>query len=152
LLGGLLVYPLLGIPKIRSTVRRQTAILERAHRPLAAWIKEHDPPDTLLAVSDCGVIPYEARVRVLDMFGLIDLAIARDGFSTTSVLDRRPDYIVVVSRSAETLDAHFRYEADLVADPRFARGYRQVRTFASPEAYHLFLFERADRHAVRGLD
>jgi hypothetical protein len=83
---------------------------------------------------------------VLDLFGLNDIAIARDGFSADGMLDRRPDLIVVASRSIKDLDPLFPSEAALTSHPRFSREYRWLRTFdASPHSYHLMPYERAER-------
>ncbi len=148
LLLGLLAYPLFWIRPVLSTVRSQSSILAHAHRPLAEWVNHHERNDALLAVSDCGLIPYVARVNVLDLFGLNDVSIARNGFSAESVLDRRPDLIVVTSGSTRDVEPLFPWEAALVSHPRFSREYRWVRTFdASPYSYHLWLFERAERAA-----
>ncbi len=151
-LGALLLYPLLGIGAIRSTVRAQGTILDRAHRPLGVFVREAYPPGTVLALSDCGLVPYVSEARILDLWGLNDRTIARRGFDAVEVLDRKPDLIALVSRDADRLDPFFGWEGALAAQPRFLREYRWVRTFAStPYDYHLFLYERVGAQGS-GLD
>jgi arabinofuranosyltransferase len=94
----------------RSTVTRRSLSDELNTRWWAAagfWLREHTPPDTLVAVQGAGAIAYYGQRPVLDMFGLNDLYIAHrqvDDIGTGKaghekkdpeyVLSQRPDYIV----------------------------------------------------------
>ncbi len=71
------------------------------------WLREHTPPDTLVAVQGAGAVAYYGQRPVLDMYGLNDLYIAHlkvDELGTGKaghekkdpqyILNKRPDYIL----------------------------------------------------------
>ena len=97
-------------------MQSQAEILRSAHQPLAEWVRDTRREGDLLAVTDCGLIPYVAGSTVLDLWGLNEVEIAREGFSADVVFDRDPDLIVLVSRSKDRYRSVFRWEGELALD------------------------------------
>jgi arabinofuranosyltransferase len=74
---------------------------------IGRWLREHAPPDTVIAVLAAGAIPYESRLTTIDMLGLNDEHIAHrsiqvggraaghEKFDAEYVLGRRPDAIIL---------------------------------------------------------
>lgn len=104
------------------------------------------PPDTTIALSPVGAIPYRSGFRTIDLLGLNDRHIARVAPDRTYyypghqrhdgpyVLSRKPDLIVLGNApvaddpaAAFPWDLVRPYERDVVADPRFAAEYRLAR-------------------------
>ena len=109
--------------------------VERA-RPTARHLADAlGPLDPLLAAETAGVIPYETRMRAIDILGLNDAVIAahppadygqgligHELRDTAYVLARRPDLVTLSG------DDHPFYPAgrELLADPSFQASYRMV--------------------------
>ena len=53
------------------------------------------PPDASLALIDAGFIPYWTDLPTLDIWGLCDRRIAREGFSAEKTMAEKPDAIVM---------------------------------------------------------
>jgi len=70
------------------------------------FLREHYPPDTLVALNAAGIVPFESKLRALDMLGLNDAhiahrhmprwegAIGHQKHDAAYVLDRAPDLIL----------------------------------------------------------
>jgi hypothetical protein len=84
------------------------------YRVAGAWLRDHVPPDTLVATPAAGAIGWIGRMRVLDEFGLTDSYLARHldprldpaelrapaGHSkgnATYILDREPDLMLLAN-------------------------------------------------------
>lgn len=78
LCAGALVLALDAVPTHRKMVLEADYRAEvMDDRLLAgAYLRDHFPPDTLLAIHSSGTIPYVAGFPTIDMWGLSDLAIA----------------------------------------------------------------------------
>jgi hypothetical protein len=139
----LLAYPVYGLVPITKTANAQDAIFDAVLRPLAAWMRER-PGGGTLAMSDCGLVPYESRANVLDLWGLNDIEIARDGFRVDRVLARAPDVVALVSTRAGEFRPLFAWEQSLAQSAGFARAYRRSRVLSAPAPieYHMWVFER----------
>jgi len=83
--------------------------LDQEHRAWLAtgeWLKTHAAPDSTVATSAAGIIPFVSRLPTLDMFGLVDEHIAHEGIVDAAmppghqksdpgyVMGRRPEYLV----------------------------------------------------------
>lgn len=117
-----------------------------------------DQPGALLAGTEAGVIPYHARMRFLDMLGLVDAHIAslpgglHEKYDPGYVLSRRPDYIVLgVTLADGTERGTWPPDALLFEDETFRAGYREVarwqRPMPTPDYEHIqpgamILYER----------
>ena len=130
-----------------NNVRHVDQIVERG-RVAARWLSANLPPDTLVATSAIGIIGAEGGTRILDLYGLIDPAIARSAEpdmrlgppghkrgNPQMVLARNPDIIMFglnwvrpIPLSDEALKANLDFlslsERRILASPSFRREYR----------------------------
>ncbi len=88
--------------------QRNARITKRYER-VAAWLKQHLPPDYRLALNAVGVIPYRTNMPTIDMLGLTDkhiahstppphkgpVALGHEKSDPAYVLSRRPDVVFV---------------------------------------------------------
>ena len=140
-LASLAVAALLSGPEVVGASRDAQGVavalysarLHRGHVRLGQWIAARADPDTQLVVADCGVIPYYAGVRVIDVFGLNTPHVAMHGVDTDWIFSQRPE-LVVVSTLAR--------DAPIRADPRLRRDYVHVATIVG--LYPLALYRRRD--------
>jgi hypothetical protein len=97
--------------------------------PMATWLKEALPANSLIAISDVGAVPYYSGLRTLDIHpaSLTDIHIARDGLTTDYVLGRQPHAVVFSVRGIYT--AKMAPELfELFLHERFNQEYRFVGT------------------------
>jgi hypothetical protein len=111
---------------------RAGSYLTDAYHETAAWLREHTGPDDAVAVSDIGILGYESRRPIIDMFGLIDPHIARQpGMlhfknDPAHVLARRPAAVVLVR---DTAGGYLRVPDAALAEHReFRQDYRLAHT------------------------
>ena len=118
------------------------------------WMRAHLPADAVLATNTAGSIPYRSGLRVVDMMGLNDRAIARrrelpagwkgiekgDG---RYVLSRRPDYVQLGSFLGAEVPL-FLSDVELYATEEFHRRYELV-SFEIDSATTLRLWRRRER-------
>ena len=130
----------------RAWLERRFLLLARsAPTPQARvgrWLREHLPPDALVAVGDCGQIPFESGLRTIDTVGLMDRHIARlpgprhGKVDLPYVLGRGPRAVVL---RLTGLGSGLPFDMRLVTDAGFLDGYR----LALVEPYggqHYFVF------------
>jgi hypothetical protein len=114
------------------------------------WLKENADPDMVVAVEDCGMIPYYSDLVTIDMFGLMDTHLARlkgmmhHKFDASYVLQRRPDLVILI-RYPEWLggEPFWQSEVDrqLAANETFRREYR-IRHRIEGEKRWFLIYER----------
>lgn len=106
----------------------------RYGKRVGLWLREHAPPDAVLATNTAGSIPFFAKLTTIDMLGLCDAVIAHRqlpvGYGTPGhekgdgryVLSRMPDYVQFGSSSGS---AHptFLGDRELYNLPEFRRDY-----------------------------
>ncbi len=129
--------------------------LARAHvrlgRELAALSERFPGASPRLVVADAGAIPYYSDWWVLDSFGLNDREIARTGVRDLSyIYGASPDAVVILSRSAQTIDLRLGWEGPIAAEAQ-RLGYKVggIYEFGAPHArpfggYYLWLLMRPD--------
>ncbi len=112
----------------------------RYGKRVGLWLREHAPPDALLATNTAGSIPFFSKLPAIDMLGLCDAVIAhRDlpvGRGTPGhekgdgryVLSRKPDYIQFGSASGSVRPV-FRGDREIFQAAEFKRDYVS-RTYA----------------------
>jgi hypothetical protein len=95
----------------------------RARTAMGRWLHENLPRDTYIAVDAAGQIPFYSDLRVLDLYGLNDLAIAHRQVETMGkgtpghekmdmdyvIFGAQPDYIIIYGTAFDWLSA-FSYE------------------------------------------
>lgn len=124
--------------------------LEAAHVAVGRWLRESQPPDTLVAVGDAGAIPFFSRLPVIDLWGLSDAAIAglpgeygdRPG-TAAYALSRHPGVIVLWNlepirrgHGPLRLSPAQPFDREIAAHPDFRRDYRFAREFTFRERTH----------------
>jgi len=97
-------------------------------------------PQSVVAVTDLGVIGYLTNARILDMLGLVSPATMRYlplpkgdltyGFPSELIRDEQPDYVVIQA------DSH---ASTLESKSWFPRDYRLVASYDDPTLGHLYL-------------
>lgn len=133
--------------------------LDAAHRRLGAALAiagpgwSHTAP--LLAIGDCGVIPFMSDWRTLDTFGLNDRDLARSrpprsDWYVAHVLEASPDVLVLISSDALTFAPHLAWEG-LLHDAALGRGYEVLGTLAFASNYHLWLLVQPGEPGARTL-
>ncbi|MFN7971558.1 MAG: hypothetical protein U0166_04295 [Acidobacteriota bacterium] len=127
---------------------RQRARLLSEHEDLAtyrlgAWLQENAAAGSLLAIDDCGMVPYVSGLRTLDTAGLMDKHIA--GVPGRSL--QKVDLSYVVSRQPDTIVLHLNgfsmglpYDRRMAIYRPFLDSYRLVRVepVGSKTAYYVF--------------
>ncbi|MFN8527241.1 MAG: hypothetical protein U0670_01360 [Anaerolineae bacterium] len=75
-----------------STYTRDVAIIDGDMVTAAAWVRDHIPADTLIAIHDIGAVGYFAPHPMLDIGGLISpevIPIIRDGDAIWTLIEQR---------------------------------------------------------------
>jgi hypothetical protein len=118
-----------GIHRIKIVAR----VVEQSHAecmiPLAKWLKEAVPANSLIAIGDVGAVPYYSGLRTLDIHpeSLTDIHIARDRLTIDYILGRQPRVVAFNVRGlsvARMVAEHY----ELHRDAEFQRQYQFVGT------------------------
>lgn len=124
--------------RVAHTLAVQSSLLRESHLGAARWIEENVEDDQLVALGDCGIIPYYSQARVLDLFGLNDYRIAQtwedhhlSQEGVDYVFEQEPDFVVLTPLALDDL---------LQQDARFRRRYRFVKVIRG--FYTLGIYER----------
>jgi hypothetical protein len=127
---------------------------------LGRWFNANTVPNDVIAVSASGAIPYFAERPAIDMLGLNDAHIARNGqvdhsqgpahkkYDAVYVLDRAPQFIVLnlIEEHGQALrqgEAGLVSNEALLREPRFQANY--TRVVIPGLARHDVVFVRNDR-------
>lgn len=100
----------------------------------ARWLRTSTPAGTTFSVSDAGYVPARAGGRTaVDAFLLNDPLIQQTGplpvrVRADLVHDRRPDVLLLASRTPDEVDGVYPTDAAVAADPR-AQAYEVAATF-----------------------
>jgi hypothetical protein len=145
--GGLLAFTLQSTPSepfaVAVPLERQGV---RDRVTIGRWLREHAPPDTVIALLAAGAIPYESRLTTIDMLGLNDEHIAHrpirvgggtaghEKFDADYVLSKKPDAIILFASLQPAPAGRGQYDqplfglipaaAEMVGNPQLWRGYQ----------------------------
>ncbi len=147
-LAAMVLLALMLLAPYRSMLqygRTETEGYHHAHELLAQTLKRNFPPDALLAIAECGVIPYRSGMRTLDIWGLCDRRIAEKGFDAGYVMAARPDAIVLHSYDRDAYVPHEAFESALHTAMVADGSYRLVGRWYY-YGYWLWLFSRTPLH------
>jgi hypothetical protein len=132
-----------------ATLASDVAAINRQYFVVGAWLREHLPKATVIAVNAAGIVPYASELPTIDMLGLTDAHIAHrpiplgkhfhghEKYDPEYVLDRGPEVILpglpILSRMrvrVSTLAAWYAPwapympgDAQLLQNPRFGALY-----------------------------
>ena len=119
--AAFLVFALAPVIEARMYARLESEGLAAAHERIGRALSVTYGGEGLLAASDCGVIPFESRMRTIDLWGLNDARIARAGLDPLAVMAERPDVVILHSLNPEVFQPRERYDrtmhAALARDP-----------------------------------
>lgn len=99
-------------------------------RDYGLWLRQHRPPDTTIAISSLGRVPYYSGLETIDMLGLADTHIAHremelapgflghQKYDSEYILSRSPDIVVL---EFGTREADFDPRTDLHTEKIFRR-------------------------------
>lgn len=122
---------------------RRSAVLRR---DVGTYLHDHFPPDTLVAVSPGGMIPFYSGLPTIDMLGLNDVHIARHGERDRAlryahqagdgsyVLSRRPD-VIIFGNGKSPRPSNLLGEREIWRSREFRRRYRPVEWPGVGHAY-----------------
>jgi len=116
----------------------------QARTQMGKWLRDHVPPNTVIAVDAAGQVPFYSELRTIDIFGINDLHTAhlnreelaamdkRMGEGTPGhekldmryILERRPDYIIIYGTMFDGVPEYERVDLPWTDDP-------QVKAFLS---------------------
>jgi arabinofuranosyltransferase len=118
LVQNLVVYGALVVPQVNSF----TAGLSESLIPWGRWLRQHTPPNTVVATPDIGALGYFSQRRIMDLAGLVtpemvpylgreeyEEAVANFRFAAFS----RPDYLVDRGARPDDLRHRSRYASAL---------------------------------------
>jgi hypothetical protein len=126
------------------------------------WFHANVPPDSTMASIVVGAIPYYSGLVCIDLLGLTDATVSREGavyregavghqrYHTDSVLARRPTYIVfnqsgLYDEPSSTIGLRHAYALwDILQDPRTPRLY-DLRTVTMANGKVVLYLELIDR-------
>lgn len=138
------------IELLKMKVRNPEKVYDRAK--VGLWLKDNVAPDRVVAVEDCGMIPYYSGLRTIDMFGLMDTHLAHlkgmmhKKFDASYLLDRKPDVIVLI-RYPEWKDGQPFWQSnvdrELISSSRFRYEYRLFHRIEGTTRWFL-IFERME--------
>jgi len=146
-------YHLLHHPDLYTRIKKGDAV-QRNGTQVGRWLKEHAPPNAVLATNTAGTIPYYSELTTIDMLGLNDAHIAHRSIATMGrgqvghekgdgkyVLSLKPDYIQFGSASGRRKPKSFLGDREIYRDPVFKRDY-VYRQYRLPSGLLLHLYER----------
>jgi arabinofuranosyltransferase len=120
------------------------------------WLKQHAPPDAVLATNTAGGLAYYSGLRVIDMLGLNDEHIAHRviagmGRGKTGhekgdgayVLARKPDLIQFGSVHGSPAP-QYRSGREMIRMAQFNRWY-ELKSYTLPSGARLHLYERLEQ-------
>jgi arabinofuranosyltransferase len=112
----------------------EDTVTERG-REVGLWLRDHFPPDTVLATNTAGTVPYYSGFVAIDMLGLCDRTIARRPIASMGrgqaghekgdgayVLSRAPDLVMFGAAPGKRTPA-YRSDRELFASPAFREGW-----------------------------
>lgn len=110
--------------------RFQAGRATRARVTMGKWLRDNVPAETFIGVDAAGQIPYYARLRTLDMFGVNDVHTAHlqveemgqgvpghEKFDFNYIMWRQPDLIIASAPFLEGSDIYQRLEVPWTDDP-----------------------------------
>jgi hypothetical protein len=105
-------------------------------------------PGERVVLGDVGVAGWVSDVAIIDAFCLNEPALAQPPLRGDSraaaawLLEQAPTRIVVHTREPNAMVPRGQIYRDLIADPRFTKGWREQRRFNAPSGnYHYVVFE-----------
>ncbi|MCK4352009.1 hypothetical protein KAW65_01230 [candidate division WOR-3 bacterium] len=119
-----------------------TKIYDRAK--IGIWLKQFFPPNSLIAVEDCGMIPYYSELKTLDIVGILDPYVARlkgrmhRKYDTDYYFSRTPDCFILIRYCSleEKSEIEWGAFADkaIYESEKFHKNYELIRAYYGKES------------------
>jgi len=130
-------------------------LVGRAGKEVGIWMRDHFPPDTVIAVNAAGSVPYFSGFEAIDMLGLNDTHIAhrkmpdmgRDKAGHEKgdgayVLAAKPD-VIQLGSSLGRKTPLFVSGREMYRSQEFQESY-ELRSYRLPSGRNLWLYERKE--------
>lgn len=133
-MGSVLLLAYVTSPGIQAQADSWREVFE-TRKKAGLYLREHYPPDTLVALNQAGIIPYYSQLPTIDMLGLNDVYIAHHGKRDFSlwyahqagdgayVLSQRPDIIIFGGRGLNAQPGDFISDREIWASEQFQNEY-----------------------------
>lgn len=148
--------PLGDLPDRESLRARANGYVARSNTraQLGRHLARELRPGERAVLGDVGVAGWAGDAAILDAFCLNEPALAEPPLRGDAkagaawILEQAPELIVVHTRKTNGIDPRGQIYRELVADPRFAAGWRKQRSFNTPGGrYHYVVFQRSSEAA-----
>ncbi len=117
--------------------------LSDAHVKLGKWINEVTPKNVTIAITDAGAVPFYAKRRTIDLWGLNNEYIAHKGFSSEYFWSEDPDIITLFSTTPGPFRFNYMSEYDIFESERFKQEFEFARIDSwQGSDYHLLTFTK----------
>jgi len=133
-LGLFLLLAYITSPGIQAQANSWREVFE-TRKKAGLYLREHYPPDTLVALNQAGIIPYYSQLPTIDMLGLNDVHIAHYGKRDYTlwyahqagdgeyVLSQKPDIIIFGGRGLNAQPGEFISDKEIWASQQFHNEY-----------------------------
>jgi arabinofuranosyltransferase len=125
----------------REFLEGYAGFLHELHQPMARDLSR--APGITVAMTDVGLVSYRSRVQMIDLFGLADRHIAREGPDPDYVLARRPELIILMSRAPDRYEGWYDWEEPFWTHPTFLSTYTRD-SIRRGRHYNFIIFRRND--------
>lgn len=114
-------------------------------KDMGLWARKNFEPQATLAAIDCGETPYYSGLKVLDLWGLNDHEIARNGVTEEYFYRKSPDIILFRSSDPDKLVPHYDNYLPILGSPLFEERYEFEKKFESaPRVATFFAYVKKD--------
>lgn len=103
------------------------SIVDGQYVQVGEWLAENAPADASVVAANVGAIGFLSHLKVIDMIGLTDATIARNGWTVDYLLAQNPEFIVLESDTAEDFGGLYGTSGEwFAATPAFQENYEQI--------------------------
>ncbi len=139
-------------PAVRGYTKIYSEGMQRTSVALGQWLAENARPGDWVALGDAGALPYYSGLRAIDLYGLMNPAIARlpgpalysEGIDTGAILARRPDYVVLESHEETRFQGIKPVDKKLFLEPGFQSEYGLIQKARFSPREVTWLFQRQE--------
>jgi hypothetical protein len=142
-------------PAVRGYTKAYSEGMQRTSVALGRWLAENARPEDWVALGDAGALPYYSGLRAIDLYGLMNPAIARlpgpalysEGIDTGAILARRPNYVVLESHEETRFEGIKPVDRKLFVEPGFQSEYGLIQKARFSPREVTWLFQRREGEA-----
>lgn len=125
------------------------SIVDGQYVPVGEWLAQNAPVDAAVVAPNVGAIGFLSGLKVIDMIGLTDATIARNGWTVDYLLAQDPEFIVIESDTAGGFGGLYGTSGErFAATPAFEQNYELVFVLDNGRTDEPALFLRHLPHAT----